>query len=402
MEAVETIPVAAHAGNVLVIGNSGVGKSTLINAVLGKDAAEVSWGTKGTTKELKIYPPEENKAPFCLIDTVGFEPSFIKRLQAINSIKDWSRKSSQEGGEDQRINVIWFCVDGAARKLFPDAIDALVQATAIWESVPIVTVITKSYFKRERDENVKMVEQAFESQKRKVNLRGIIPVVAEASHVDDGIIIPPLGIEELIELTSSLMPEGIQAAEKDVASFVLKRRRSLAQGVIAVSTAAGVVAGAAPAGVDAVVLGPLEMAEIKALARVYGIEDDDDAQKFIKGLVEVGTVSVAAKAAMGALKLVPGINLAASTLNAIVCGSMVAALGSGTNYVFEKIYLGEKSVLDTEWAKKVVEAKLADGFVEKVEKIIDDFANSDSGKSTADKISEAIVAVFDGGKSPKV
>ena len=42
-------------GNVLVIGNSGVGKSTLINAVLGEDVAKTGWGTNGTTDRLEIY-----------------------------------------------------------------------------------------------------------------------------------------------------------------------------------------------------------------------------------------------------------------------------------------------------------------------------------------------------------
>ena len=98
-------------GNVLVIGNSGVGKSTLINAVLGKECAVTNFGgTTGTTKELTIY--ESESVPFRIIDTVGFEPSWIKEFKAINAVKKWSRESAEEGKEDTRINVIWFCVDG--------------------------------------------------------------------------------------------------------------------------------------------------------------------------------------------------------------------------------------------------------------------------------------------------
>lgn len=42
-------------GNVLVLGNSGVGKSTLINAVIGDTVAKTSFGTRGTTSELAVY-----------------------------------------------------------------------------------------------------------------------------------------------------------------------------------------------------------------------------------------------------------------------------------------------------------------------------------------------------------
>lgn len=42
-------------GNVLVLGNPGVGKSTLINAVIGDTVAKTSFGTRGTTSELAVY-----------------------------------------------------------------------------------------------------------------------------------------------------------------------------------------------------------------------------------------------------------------------------------------------------------------------------------------------------------
>lgn len=103
-------------GNVLVIGNSGVGKSTLINAVLGENKAETGWGTEGLTKDLKIY--ECDLVDFRLIDTIGFEPSFFKEQRAIKAVRKWSKNSIKTGHEDTQINEIWFCIDGTSRKLF--------------------------------------------------------------------------------------------------------------------------------------------------------------------------------------------------------------------------------------------------------------------------------------------
>ena len=150
-------------GNVLVIGNSGVGKSTLINSVLGVEKAKTGWGTKGSTTELEIY--ESDSLPFRIIDTIGFEPSLISELKAIGAVKKWSRNSAKEGNEDNKINVIWFCVDGTSSKLFPKTLKDLSKATAIWESVPLIVVITKSYSVPERIQNIEMVNNAFARQK---------------------------------------------------------------------------------------------------------------------------------------------------------------------------------------------------------------------------------------------
>jgi len=381
-------------GNVLVIGNSGVGKSTLINAVLGKEKAKTGWGTKGTTVDLEIYESEE--IPFRIIDTIGFEPSYFKEQKAINAVKKWSKESAKESHKDKKINIIWFCIEGTSSKLFPQAIKALTRATSMWESVPVIVVITKSYSIPEREKNIEMVNKAFAEQKRSSkNLRKIIPVVASIYPLNDTAFAPPEGITELIDTTNGLMPEGIKAGEKDVFTFKLNRKRAQAHSIVVFFTATATTVGAVPIPfADAVILGPIELAEINALAQLYGINKGEESKQFLNSIVEVGTVSIAAKAAISALKAIPGINLAACVLNAIIAGSIVAAIGEGSIYAFEKVYLGEKSVADIDWVKKVMEAKLSSQFIDQVTQIAEKVSKCDNAKDIGKVITDLLATVF--------
>jgi len=381
-------------GNVLVIGNSGAGKSTLINAVLGEEKAETGRGTKGTTEELAIY--ESKIIPFRIIDTVGFEPSFIKEHKAINAVKKWSKNSTKQDHEDNKINVIWFCVEGTTSKLFPKTIKDLSRATSMWKSVPVIVVITKSYSVPEREENIKMVNDAFAEQKRySKNLRNIIPVVASAYVLNDIAFAAPDGIAELIDASNKLMPEGIEASEKDVSRFILNRKRAFAQSIVGLSTAAAVTVGAVPVPfADALILTPIEIGEINALAKLYGINKGEDSKQFINSIIEAGTVGFAAKAAISALKAIPGINLAACVINAIIAGSIVAAIGEGSIYAFEKVYLGEKSVADIDWVKKVMELRLSSQFIENVTLITEKITKSGNTKDIGKVITDLLETVF--------
>lgn len=368
-------------GNVLVIGNSGVGKSTLINAVLGEESAETGWGIEGTTIELKPYKNEG--IPFRLIDTVGFAPGFIKETQAINVVKKWSKSSMKEGNSDKQINVIWFCVDGSSSKLFLHTLNNLSRATSVWKTVPIIVVITKSFSEPNRTANIEMVNEAFSKRKHLFEkLRKVIPVVASTFVLNDNAFAPPSGITELIDATNELMPEGMKAGKDDIATFNLKRKRALAHGVVGVSTASAVVIGAVPVPfADAFLLTPLEIAEVNALAQIYGINKTEGSKQFINSIVEVGTVSLAAKAAISALKAIPGINIGASVLNAVIAGSIVTAIGEGTIYAFEQIYLGKKSVLDIDWVSKLLEAKLTSQLTDKVKTILEEIAQNPDKKN---------------------
>lgn len=376
-------------GNILVLGNSGVGKSTLINAVLGENRAVTGWGTRGITSKLEIY--ENDDLPFRLIDTIGFEPSFVKEHKAINAVKKWSSEKAKDGNPDNDINVIWFCIDGTSRKLFQRNITNLVKATSIWKTVPIVVVITKSYSVPERSENIEMAKAAFAKQKRPINLERIIPVVAQTYTLNEEAFAPPEGISELIEVTNQLLPEGKKAAKHDIEVYKLYRKRVFAHSIVGVSTAAGVSVCALPIPLaDGVALSAIEAGEIKSIASLYGIKSNDKSKEFLNAIIEIGTVGAAARAAIGAIKAIPGINIAAAVLNAVVGGSFVAAIGEGTIFVFEEISLGNKTLDDIDWLKQVFENKFAGDFINKVKEILEKISDGEDPK----KIVEMVIELF--------
>ena len=375
-------------GNVLVLGDSGVGKSTLINAVLGENAAKTGYGTEGTTKYLEVYTNDEIKLR--LIDTVGFEPDFIKRKQAIDSVRKWSKDAAKVGDANSAINVIWFCVDGTSRKLFKQSIDSLIKATRVFKSVPVIAVITKSYSEPDREENIQMVREAFAKYRKKLDLECIIPVVAQQFNITDNVCAPESGLDELLEKTRALVPTGIKAARSDMDKYKLNMMNGFAQGLIGTSTAAGATVGLVniiPMS-DAAVLSTLELAEVEGLAKIYNVKKNDDSNKLIKKIVELGTVSAIAKAACGAiLKAIP---VAGQVANSAVAGTFVAAIGEGSRYIFEQIYQGNKSVNDLDWVEKVLNEKLSDASIKKAQEAFKGLKET----STKDDIAKAIQGLF--------
>ncbi len=376
--------------NVLVIGNSGVGKSTLINSIFGSERAVTGLG-EAVTMQMEVYDNEV--LPFRIIDSIGFEYGFLKQRKAIGAVVDWSKKSIKEDARDKQIDLIWYCVDATSRKMFGKNIEMLAKAVKIWKDAPVLVVLTKSYSTIEDEENKQMVRTAFNKYK-KINLKDVVSVVAQPYQIDEDVIVGARGITELIERTNELLPEAIRLNEVAVADFRLKQKRKQANAVTATATAAAATVGAVPIPfADAAILTPLELGVIKIISKIYNVPGNSSTgEQLIKGIVEMGTVSMAARGVISGLKAIPVLNIGTSVLNAIVAGAIMAAVGEASIYIMERIYLGEKDITDLDWVKKVVESEISKTVLSRVQKIAGEVALED--KLDKEKIGQLVTKMI--------
>ena len=341
--------------NILVLGPSGAGKSTLINAVIGKEVAEVGLGRHGTEK-MQAY--ESDDLSFRLIDSRGFDYGFLNTQRTIKDMNDWMRSGLRN--KKPRIHMLWFCVDATSKRFTTKTMKTLEYVKRECRDIPIIVVLTKSFFPEEDQENIEMVRDAFRKvAKRTGRPIAIIPVLAYPPKGLDNIL--PRGIEELVRVTEENLDAAVRDSEVAVHQFDLRSKRTYAHALTVAAASSAAVVGAVPVGIpDAIILTPLETGLITGIAKIYGLDQSDEFTKSIMTrIIEAGAVSLAAKAIINKLKLVPGVvNLAADVLNAIVASSIVLGIGEASALIMEKVYIGDIDKEDLDWVNGIVNSKL--------------------------------------------
>ena len=357
--------------NILVLGTSGAGKSTLINAVVGKEVAKVGSG-KHSTEKMEAYEPEGLN--FRLIDSRGFEYNFWNTRKTVKDMKSWVADGLKD--KKPRIHMLWFCVDATSKRFTGQTMKTLEEVKKEWKDVPIIVVLTKSFFIAEDEENIEMVKETFRKRAKRTGMPvAIVPVLAQPPKGEN---ILPRGIEELVAITEKNLDAAVRDSELAVKKYDLKSKRIKAQALTLGAATSGVAVGAIPISFpDAAILTPIEATLISAIAKVYKLDEKDDfTKKLISRIVESGTVGIVAKMALNQLKLIPGFaNLAADALNAIVAGAIIAGIGEAATIIMEKAYLGEINKEDFEWINRVVEDQMGT-IVKKITKLTSEHMGS--------------------------
>ena len=148
--------------NVVVMGKTGVGKSTLINTVYGKEIAPTGSG-KAVTKENKNYSTivripngdiEKGKwslVPFNfnLYDTVGLEINDGISCKTVQDIKRHIIDSKLHSEPDD-ITIVWYCVDEQSNRFENNEYEIIKHISYDCE-IPVLVVITQSVNEEKTD-----------------------------------------------------------------------------------------------------------------------------------------------------------------------------------------------------------------------------------------------------------
>jgi uncharacterized protein (DUF697 family)/GTP-binding protein EngB required for normal cell division len=300
--------------NVLIAGRTGVGKSTLINTLFNGNMAATGQG-RPVTKDIR----EINKdgIPISLFDTRGLEMAAYR--QTVDDLKKLILDRASERDSNRHIHVGWICVHEDGRRV-EDA-EILLQ-DLVADHVPLLAVITKS-----------RSDQGFRAEVQRLlpKTRNVIRVRALAEKMDDGHELNLMGLEELIEATSEIIPDGkrraFAAAQKVSIDYKKKQAHRVVMG--AVSAAVAVAASPIPFS-DAAALVPIQVGMMAGISAAFGLELSTGFLTTLVGSVvgAGGATLIGRTIVAGLLKCIPGVGtVAGGAISAATAGLLTTALG---------------------------------------------------------------------------
>lgn len=336
--------------NIVIAGKTGVGKSTMINTVFGKNLAETGIGNP-VTKHIKKF--ELPNFPLRLYDTKGLELSPEGFKESCDEILNEIKKQQQNCVADELIHSIWYCVNAASNR-FEEAEKDFVKLLADKSGVPVTAILTQSFSKAKANELREHIEQEIPNCK-------VFCVLAVDYRIDDEYTVKSYGLDKLVDYTVNTIPDSAKKAFITAQKVDIDKKRLAAQAIVAAEVAANFAVGFTPLPFsDAVALMPLEIGMIVGISMVYNVDiEKNTIAAILTSILGTTGATLGGKAIVsGLLKLFPGVGTA---IGGIISGGTAAvlttALGETYILIMEMIYKGEISQQELENAENMEKFK---------------------------------------------
>ena len=327
--------------NLAIFGKTGVGKSTLINAIFGAEVARTGTGKPVT---LKTEYFEHPSGIFGVYDSEGIEvgeegDTILARFHEI--IAEKRRRPIEE-----QIHVIWYCVRAADLR-FEDGQAKFIEELAR-EGLPILFVLTQVH---QRDgqihpEVLKLAESVVE---RRLPLSPDNRVFFTMALPDTWGGWEAFGLHELLDATFRVAPDGVANALTAAQKIDLARKAARARAFVKGAAVSAAAAGATPIPFsDAALLVPIQTGMMAKIAAIFGLGIRKGTLSTLAGTAfTAGGVTQAGRYLVtNLLKFVPGGNVAAGTIQAGVASSLTWAIGEAWIAVCTRLFRAGPAAVD--------------------------------------------------------
>lgn len=332
--------------NIIVQGKSGAGKSTLINSIFREELSKTGIG-RPVTQEIRAI--EKEGFPLKIYDTPGFELSAKQQNSVKDGIINLIKDGNKEADINKKIHCILYCVNVGSNRTFDDSeIEWLKELTSesAGMQVPVIIVLTQAISKPNAENMMRDIERL------NLNLKKVIPVLAQDYKVDDNYTAEAYGLDTLIEVMREILPEELQLTFQNVQKVSLNGKKKLALATIAGAVTTATAVGASPIpGSDAALLVPVQIAMLTSITAIYGVHiEKATIMTIISATIGTGGSTILGKTVVSnILKIIPGIGtVAGGALSAGTAATITGALGKVYMEIVEKIYLKEIKEEDLE------------------------------------------------------
>lgn len=325
--------------NIIVVGKSGVGKSTLINSLFRDKIAETGLGRPITTEIRKI---EKKDYPMAIYDTPGFELSEGQQAKVKEEIIELIHKGLATGDINNAIHCIWYCINVGGNRTFDQTeinwLKELIEKNKVTK-VPIIVVLTQACPKTKGKQMQTLVE------KENLDIIKVIPVLAQDMDFDGEYVAKAYGLDQLVDIMSEALPEELQDTLQNVQKASLKSKKKRSRAVVAAASAVAFVEGFIPIPFsDAAVLIPTQITMIASITTNFGMSISKSViMSFISSTIGTAGTTILGKSMVSNLfKLIPGVG---TGVGGMISGStaslLTTALGEAYIKFMEMIYKGE-------------------------------------------------------------
>ena len=310
--------------NVLIAGRTGVGKSTLINEIFQGKMAATGQGRPVTKSTREIT---KAGIPLAIWDTRGLEMNAFQ--ETIDELEQLVISRAGEPDVEKHIHVAWLCIHEDLRRVEEGEI-GLHKTLA--KHMPVIGVITKA-----------RADQGFKAEVQHLlpETKNVVRVRALSETLDEGQVLKPMGLIELVEVTMEVIPDAVLRAFAAAQIASVEKKKSEAHKIVIAAAAAAGAIGAAPIPfADAACLIPIQATMLARISSAFGLELST---AFLTTLV--ATMAGTTGAALAGRAIVAGLLKLVPAAGAFAGGAIAATTAATLTTTLGELYIATLAAL---------------------------------------------------------